>query len=155
MTCPLLQAVPMTFFSFSLNWIQVTGLGEVNTALVCTWKYFENKTENIWSTWHWRCSGSRECRNLYSGDPPCPRTSSWCWGSSDPQLYQRELPVGEQFFTIGWDIPTTHPIMIPGQAAEKKNVWLYFIFAMSQADFSAKEPRGLLWECTIFYKYRQ
>ena len=33
LTCPLLQAVPITFFSFSLNWIQVTGLGEVNTAL--------------------------------------------------------------------------------------------------------------------------
>ena len=32
--------------------------------------------------------------------------------------------------------------MIPGQAAENKNVWLYFIFAMSQPDFGAKDPRG-------------
>ena len=31
----------MTLFSFSLNWIQVTGLGEVNTALAQEEKYFE------------------------------------------------------------------------------------------------------------------
>ena len=31
----------MTLFSFSLNWMQVTGLGEVNTALAQEEKYFE------------------------------------------------------------------------------------------------------------------